>query len=350
MKTIKFLSFIVGIGLMASCSKSSSPSAVSPSSAQQTFSTVNTDVSAAISGLSSAPGNVALNSFASLNSTSSPFGRFHSFSDLRKPSDVKAAMGAGAAAIRSMLVKTTSNGRVAGSSFNFNDKIGTYTWSKENHKWNYTSGGGIIKIDYPSDTSSATNDTELQITAYTEVQVGSDYYPTDIEAAIYQPIGGAKQLGLTFKASGYDDTGSPNKVSVSLYINPYTISFSVDDSQSASTTESFSFSQGSTTYIGTSATATYASAADKTNGNSPASATGYLQLENTRFDIAIDYTKAATATSQNDYITITVTINGGLAGHVVWVADQNGDEQPYVQYNDKFMNHCQLFLAIYKVN
>jgi len=235
-----------------------------------------------------------------------------------------------------MLLKSTGSERVAGSTpFNFANKIGTYTWSKANHKWNYTSGGSFIKIDYPSDTTSSTNDTELQITVYTETQVGTDYYPTDIEAAVYQPItGGTKQLGLSFTASGYDNTGSPNKVNLSLFINPYTISLGADDSQANSTTETFSFSKGATTYIGTSATATYASAADKTNG-SPSSVTGYLQLETTRFDVAIDGTKAATAQSPNDFVTITVTINGGLAGHVVW-ADPTGTGQqtPYVVYND----------------
>src|SRR5579871_1706719 len=156
MKTIKFLSFILSIGLVAmSCSKSSSPAPVSPTQAQSTFSQVNTGVSAAISGLNTAPGNVALNSFSSLNNTVSPFGRFRSLASLSKPSEIKAAMSAGLSSIRMMLLKTTNNQRVAGSEpFNFSNKTGTYTWNKANHKWDYASGGGIIKIDYPSDTTS----------------------------------------------------------------------------------------------------------------------------------------------------------------------------------------------------
>jgi hypothetical protein len=338
MKTHKLLMPVLCLGLLVlSCSKSSAPAPVSPSTAQQTFSTVNTDVSAAITGLNTAPGNVALNSFAGLTNTHSPFSRVRSFNSLRNPGEINAAISAGLASIRLMLLKSTASERIAGSApFDFASKVGTYTWSKANHSWSKTSGGSIIKIDYPSDTTSSTNNTELQITAYTETQVGTNYYPTDIEAAVFQPIsGGTKQLGLTLSASGYDNTGSPNKASISLFINPYTITLSFDNSQANSTTESFSFSKGSTVYIGTSTTATYASASDKTNGN-PSKLTGYVQLENTRFDANIDGTKAATAASNNDFITITVTINGGEAGHVVWVTDpQTNHQVPYVQYNDK---------------
>ena len=327
-----YLSVVAVAMLAAACSKDSTPAAVSPTSAQATFSSVNTDVAAAVNGLNTAPGNVALNSFASLNNSVSPFSRLKSFSTISKPSEAKAAMGAAFASIRVMLLHSTATEHAtASTAFDFASKIGTYTWSKANHKWNYTSGGSIIKIDYPSDTTSDVNDTELQISAYTETTVGNDYYPTDIEAAVYQPItAGTKELGLSFQASGYDDSGSPNKVSIALFINPYTIAFAVDDSQTLSTTESFSFTKGSTTYIGTSATATYASAADQTNGN-PSKVTGYWQLENTRFDVAVDGTKAATATSPGDYITITVTINGGLAGHVIW-ADPNNTA--YILYTD----------------
>src|SRR5258706_14880529 len=105
--------------------------------------------------------------------------------------------------------------------------------------WVYTSGGSIIKIDYPKnkDVAPNTNDAELQITAYSETTVGAEYYPTNIQAAIYTPIG-TKQLGLTLTASGYDASGNPNKARIDLYVNPYTISFSFDNSQPTSATES----------------------------------------------------------------------------------------------------------------
>ena len=338
MKTNKiFLVPAIAFALVAlSCSKSSSPAAVSPASAQSTFSSVNTDVAAAVNGLNTAPGNVALNSFASLSNVSSPLGRIRSFGSIQNINDVKSALSAGLSSIRLMLLKSTATERVAGSTpFGFANKVGTYSWSKANHKWNYTSGGNIIKIDYPSDTTSSTNDTELQITAYTEVQVGTDYFPTGIEMAIYQPIGGTKQVGLSLTASGYDNTGNPNKASITFYVNPYSITFSFDNSQNLSATESFSFTKGSTVYIGASITASYASAADQANGN-PNKVSGYLQLENVKFNTTIDGTLAATSNDMNQYIVIVITIDGGTAGHVVWVTDPNSGEQvPYVQYNDK---------------
>lgn len=329
MKTIKFLVPVICIGLIAmSCSKSSTPAPVSASVAQTTFSSVNTDVSAAISGLNTAPGNVALNSFSNLSNVSSPFGRVSSY---KKPGEIKAAMSAGLVTIRQMLLKTTTNNkRVADSEpFDFAKKVGTYTWNFDQQVWGYDPGGSIIKIDYPKDANSTTNDAELQITAYTETQIGSDYYPTDIEAAIYTPIG-TKQLGLVLTA-GYDSDGNENKGSVALFINPYTISLSFDDTQTNTATESFSFSQGSTVYIGTSVTATFASAADQTNDN-PSKVTGYIQLETVRFDMTIDGTTQSN--NPNDYVTGTVTVNGGVAGHVIFVSNSNGGYDPYVEYND----------------
>jgi hypothetical protein len=298
--------------------------------AAETFSTVNTDVSGAITGLNSAPGNLALNSFSNLTSVSSPF-RVRAYN---KPGEISAAISAGLVSVRQMLMKATSNNRVQGTAFNFADKKGTYTWNFINQAWDYASGGDIIKIDYPKDDAAKANNTnnaELQITAYTETSIGSEYYPTNIQAAIYTPIG-TKQLGLTLTASGYDNTGNPNKASISLFVNPYTISFSFDNSQATSVTESFSFSEGSTVYIGTSATAIFASAADKANGN-PSSLTGYLQLENVRFNVAIDGAKASN--NPNDFVVITVTVNGGVAGHVIWVTNQQTQEQvAYIKYND----------------
>jgi hypothetical protein len=219
--------------------------------------------------------------------------------------------------------------------FDFASKKGTYVWSAANQTWNYTAGGDIIKIDYPKDQNSTTNDAELQISAYSEQQIGTDYYPTNIQAAIFTPIG-TKQLSLALTA-GYSSSGSstePNQASISLFINPYTISFSFDDTATNSTKESFNFSKGSTVYIAMNATATYASASDKTNGN-PSAVNGTLQLENVQFTIAIDGTKASTAQSNNDFMLITVAVDGGTAGHVVWVRDQNGVQQAYIQYNDK---------------
>ncbi|MBS1949540.1 MAG: hypothetical protein JST37_00915 [Bacteroidetes bacterium] len=338
MKTNKtiFVPIIAFAWMVMSCNKSSSPAQVSPSSAQTTFSNVNTDVAAAIQALNATPGNKALNSFTNLTNTANPLGRIGSFRSLKNINDTKAALSAGLASIRMMLLKSTASERVAGTTpFNFADKIGTYTWSKANHKWGYSPGGGIIKIDYPSDTTSFTNDTELQITAYTEVQVGSDYFPTSIETAIYQPISGAKQLGLSLTASGYDDLGNPNKASITFFVNPYSITFSFDNSQSLKASESFSFTKGSTTYIATGLSASYASATDQANGN-PNQVTGYLQLENVKFNVTLDGTKAATTNDANQFAVIVITIDGGTAGHVVWVTDpKTGEQVPYVQYNDK---------------
>ncbi|HLZ16935.1 MAG TPA: hypothetical protein VKQ08_07840 [Cyclobacteriaceae bacterium] len=330
MKTNKFLIPIATFGLLVlSCSKSSTPAAVSPTAAKQTFSTVNTDVAASVAGLNSAPGNVALNSFATFSSaTGSPFGRIKSFN---RPGDIKSAINGGLASIRQMILKGSGSGRMEASTpFNFAGKTGIYIYNFGTKGFDKSqTASDIIKIDYPKDNSSTTNDAELQISAYTETSTPSGYSPTLIQAAIY--ISGTKELELKLTA-GYDSNGNANQGSISLFINPYTVSFAFDDSGATSGTESFSFSKGAEVIIGTSFTATFLSAADKASGNPPSALTGYLQLENVRFNMSVDGTK--TSSNYNDYVFITVTVDGGVAGHVVWVTDQNNVQQPYVQYND----------------
>ena len=320
----------IALLVIASCSKDNTPASVAPDKAKLTFSSVNTDLASEVGGLNSAPGNVALSSFSSLNNTTSPFGRITSY---KNPGDIRVGARKGLAAVRQMLVKTTSGKREQDNvAFNFAQKVGTYAWDNVNQEWDYTSGGTIIKIDYPKDADNHPdiNDAELQISAYDETVIGSDYYPTNIQAAIY--ISQVKELGLGLTA-GYDGDGIPNQGTISLFVNPYTISLGFDDSQPVSGTESFGFSKSNKVLIEMSFTASYASALDKENNNPPSAVTGHLTLENIRFDLTENGANEGTATSYNDFIVIVVTIDGGVAGHVVWVGDQ-GDEQPYIKYNN----------------
>ena len=335
MKMNKILIPIATFGLLVlSCSKSSSPAAVSPAVAQQTFSTVNTDVSAAVSGLNTAPGSVALSSFSNFTGTTgNPFGRIQT---LHKPGDIKTMIGAGLVSIRQMILKGSGNERIqGGTAFDFASKKGIYIYNFDTKVFDKSPNtSDIIKIQYPKDTTSVSNDAELQITAYTEVSTPQGYNPTLIQAAIYIPIGGTKEVDLKLTA-GYDSNGDPNKGSVDLFVNPYTISFSFDDSGATTATESFSFSKSGTVIIATNATATFASAADKTNGNPPIAVTGYVKLENVVFNFAVDGTKSSN--EPNDFVTISVSIDGGAAGKVVFVQDPNdpNNEIPYIRYNDQ---------------
>jgi len=320
--------FTIILLVIASCSKDSSPAAVSPDKAKQTFAAVNTDLASDIGGLNAAPGNIALASFSNLTGTpGNPLGRTRSF---KKPGEIREALKAGITSVRQMLLKASGNTRMQGDTpFGFNDKKGVYIYNFGTGEFDKSqTTSDIIKIDYPKNESSVENDAELQISAYTEAETPQGYNPTLVQMAIYLPVGGTKEVELKLTA-GYDGDGNPNKGSIDLFVNPYTISLSFDDSQPVSATEAFSFSKDDKVLIGIELSATFASAADKENGNPPSAVSGHLQLENVRFDVSIDGVKASTAQSNNDYILITV-------GHVIWKTDsQSGEEQPFVQYNDQ---------------
>jgi hypothetical protein len=337
MKTHKLLIPIIALAVLgSSCSKDSKPS-LSSTQAEKAIGDVNTNLASEIGSLQATQGNVALTSFTTITATTSPFGRIQSFN---KPGEIKAALSASLISVRQMIVSSTGGEKVQGASeaFNFDGKKGIYIYNFDTQVFDKSQETStIIKIRYPKDDASKTNhlnDAELQITTYTDTPTPQGYNPTAIEAAIY--ISSVKEASLSLTAQ-YDDAGDPNKASETLYINPYTFSFSFDITPATSATESFSLSKSGTTLIAVGATAVWSSASEKTNGNGPKTLTGYFQLKNLRFSIAVDGTKGATAASNNEFITITVTADGSLAGHVVWATDPNnpnGGEQPYMQYND----------------
>ncbi|HCW08711.1 MAG TPA: hypothetical protein DGG95_15235, partial [Cytophagales bacterium] len=195
----------------------------------------------------------------------------------------------------------------------------------------------IIKIDYPKDANSSTNDAELQITAYTDTNTGTpnnpDYSPTLIHAAIYIPIGGTKEAGLDFTAT-YDDSGSANSATISYFVNPYTLTLSFDNTKSASASESFNLSNAGKTVIGMGLTATWASSTAKSSGQDPTALSGYVQLGKVKFDGTVD-TQVQNPQSPNDVIKISVSSDGASVGQVKWIQDPNtGEWVPYIVYND----------------
>ncbi len=336
MKTHKLLIPIIALAVLgSSCSKDSKP-ALSSAQAEQAISDVNSNLANDLGDLQTSTGGVALNSFTNLTSTTSPFGRLKSFN---KPGEIKATMAASLTSVRQMLNRGTGGARVQGTDepFNFDAKKGIYIYqfnSKTFIKSQETST--IIKIQYPKNDQSVTNDAELQITKYTDVLTSDGYQPTAVDAAIY--INSVKEVGFKLTAQYDAQTGEPNKATEELFVNPFTFTFSFDNTPSTSASESLSLSKSGKTLIGVGATAVWASASDKTNGNGPRTLSGYFQLKGLRFSLNVDGSKASTATSNNDFITITVTSDGSLAGHVVWAVDParpNDGEQPYMQYNDK---------------
>jgi hypothetical protein len=323
-----------------SCSKSNSPAPLSPADGQAAISSASTDVTTALSGFNSAPGAVAFTSFQTINLTGTPFGRIKSI-NFQKQGEIKAMVTNGILAMRNMLLNATSGSKEARTQssvqFDFASKVGVYTYNFDTQQFSKTATSDIIKIDYPKDANSSTNDAELQITAYTDTNTGTpnnpDYSPTLIHAAIYIPIGGTKEAGLDFTAT-YDDSGSANSATISYFVNPYTLTLSFDNTKSASASESFNLSNAGKTVIGMGLTATWASSTAKSSGQDPTALSGYVQLGKVKFDGTVD-TQVQNPQSPNDVIKISVSSDGASVGQVKWIQDPNtGEWVPYIVYND----------------
>ncbi|MBS1681020.1 MAG: hypothetical protein JST48_04855 [Bacteroidetes bacterium] len=331
MKPIKFLIVAACFGLLASCSKSSSPAPLSPSDAQASLTSSNSTLSSELTSVTQTTGYTSLNTFSALTSGTgiSPFSRIAYANHNEVANQLKIAL----ANVHVMMVHATATARINGDEpFNYNDKKGIYTYNFNTKKFDYSSQSDIVEIKYPSDSTKKTNNADFQLTAYSEVKLSDGTYgATNVQATL--SVDGTKQAEVKFTAN-YDDKDDPNLVSLNLYLNPYTWTIDFDNTKPTSTSESVSLSKNEKLLIGTGISATYASASDK-EGGSPSSASGYIQLVDVRFTISLNMSAPnANPNDPNTFVFITITVNGSAAGKVIFDQTDPQNPVPYVQFND----------------
>jgi len=326
MKTNKIHLFVIIIPLFMMSCGSDEPAKVSPAKAEAAFNAANDQIATELAAFYEAPGFTAMNSLSSLNSSANPFGRMKSL----KRTEVKDQLKSGLYSLRSMLLSSAAEGRVSGDEpFNYNEKKGTYTYNFETDDFDYTAGGSIVKILFPTE-NSLTNDGEFQLTAYQEKSTpnGDDMYSiTLLQATIF--VDGTKEAEIDLDAS-YGSDDDMEKVDLYLFLNPFTVDLNFDDSKSTATSFSASLSKSGDVIIGFGLDVVFQTA-DK---DEPKSVNGHVQLMNIRFVIKID-TSNPNANDINDLIDITIKIDGAVAGKVIFEQDSlTGELVPYVKYND----------------
>ncbi len=317
------LSFVV-----TSCGNDETPK-VTAEDAKAAFNTVNQTLADDLASIADAPGYTAMNSLASLTSSSNPFGRISS----NKRKDVRGQIKLSFTAFRSVLLNAAANGRVRSDEpFDYDQNKGVYAWNSDTETFTKTGESDIIKIQYPTE-GSLTNDAEFQLAGYEEKSTpnGDDLYsPTFVDASIF--IDGTLQAKLALDAE-YGNDDEPVFANVSYFLTPYSIEVKFDDKGTTSTSFSESLSKNGETLIAVSLKVTFQSAAkddefiEKING--------YLQLMNIRFNVSINAGDMANATDYNDIIDITIQVGSGDAGSIIVEEDPNtGEPVPYARYND----------------
>jgi hypothetical protein len=285
-----------------------------------------------MSDFGSSEGFVAMNHLSDLTDVSSPF---RAIQVRTKREDARDYLRESLRSLRTLLVKSSANGRINGDEpFNYNENKGVYTYNFETGAFDKTAQSDIVEIRFPSSETSQTNDATFKLTKYTEITIIEGdytyYEPTRIQAAIY--FEATKKAELDFTAEYVDGSTDPKFIDAYYFVDPYAVEISLNDKKATSSSFSEELSKNGKLLIGVGFAVTYNSA-DKLQANIK-SGSAYLQLMDIRLTVAAS--SDAQGDDINDFVKITVKVDGAVAGRVLIVMDEITGEPAglIVRYND----------------
>lgn len=321
-----------GMLLFTACEKDETES-LSATDAKESLLAVDAKLSTELENFSNAEGFKALETLSLLTNSGSIFTTAR-VKDARK--NPNAYIRKAITNFQHMISEPSASSRAQGDEpFNYEENLGVYTWNPSIEDFQFTSQSNIIEIRFPTE-GSLTNNAVFRLTDYDEVATpfGDELYSaTVIEATL--DINNVKQASLsaevTYKNDGTDD---PSFADISYFVNPYTLDIDLNDTQPSISSFSQYLSKGDDKLIGWDLTATYQGAKIETNITK---LEGNVQLASVIFNIVITPPADPNNTSDdlNDFINISVSVDGKAAGQIVWVTEVGDDEPtPYVQFND----------------
>jgi hypothetical protein len=332
---------------MASCKKEISGPIVPASSAQD-----KTNLTTAASAIGDnavdilkTPGSTAIVSATATLSKKKAFGKLENSFQTDLLNRIYSIYNYG----KKSITKNNAYNKSVGSStpFDFNSKVGTYTYSSSDSSWSHNPGGSKIVIMYPANYSqgNSTNNAVLTVDRYTEINVATDtshdYLPTAMNANL--TVDGAKVAGLDFTAS-YNPDGTPTALMLRLSVNPYLLSINFTN-QGATMVSDISLTKTGAVIFGFGATVNFMDASQKkvntVNG-------AYLQLTDIKLagDInanAIDKANASTFSGKekaailNQNVNVAISYKGSQVGILDFEADSaktSSNTVPYIKFND----------------
>lgn len=320
-----------GLLLFTACEKDETEN-LSATDAKETLLAVDAELSVELENFSNAEGFKALETLSLLTNSGSIFTTARVKEARKNPNTyVRKAI----ANFQHMISEPSASSRTQGDEpFNYNEHKGVYTWNPQLEDFEFTAESAIIEIRFPTE-GSTTNNAIFRLTDYEEVStpLGDELYSaTVIEATL--DINNVKQASLSAEVSYRNDgTDEPNFADISYFVNPYTLDIDLDDTKASESSFSQYLSKGDDKLIGWDLTATYQGAKIESNITK---LEGNVQLGSVIFNIVITPPADQTAGDDlNDYIDISVSVDGKAAGQIVWVTEVGDDEPtPYVQFND----------------
>jgi hypothetical protein len=331
---LKLLSLLLASSVFVASCDDNEKGSIAAEDAAATMNALDEELASELGQVQQAEGFVALESLAKLSGAGIvlPTGRAK---DMHK--NPTRFVRQGVTALKTMITVPTQSSRTLDEeAFDFNANKGVYTYNFNLGIFQKTATSNIIEIRFPTE-GSTTNDAVFRLTDYKEVLIEdswfSYYEPTAIEATL--DVDGAKQASVSAQVEYHQD-GEAKFANITYFVNPYTYEMDLDDRLANASSFSQYLKKENDVLLGWGIAATFDSQYPKEDGT-PKSLTGTVQLSNVVFTINLNTPSQPPQGDfdYNDYIKISITIDGKKAGNVVWVMEAGNDEPtPYVQYTD----------------
>lgn len=330
--SITLLATIIGL---ASCSDNETNNDLSRNDAETKLKSVNSTAASDLQALSEGDGLAPVKDLFNLLDTDDPFSRIGT-----DKKQIKTFFRTKGKEFKNIFAPgKVFNGRTADDvPFNYTSKKGIYSWNVTTEVFEKTGESSYISILFPIE-GSADNNAELQITAYSDVEltdgdIGEPYYnPTEIKADLF--VDDKKVASIDFEATWATD-GTPTTADISLFVEPYTATITFSGTATTSTLIT-SLKSGQEILVATSATVSY----DNENKilKSMIKVDGYLQLKNLKLQGNIDVkaADASTTNDPNDFVHLSLYADDKKAGDIIFIQEEgDGLEEyvPYLKYNN----------------
>lgn len=326
------LALILGI---SACNNDDESGLASKKEAKANIAEFNASGSAQLQELANAEGLAGAKDFFNLTEADDPFGRMAT--DKRKLKDFLHQKGR---SFRSVFESKNTAGRTQNNEpFNYEGHKGVYEWNPQTEMFEKTGASNIIQIKFPTEGSS-TNNAELKITKYSDVEVYDPefneywYEPTELNA--YLLVDNEEVASLEFVIE-WHETGFPLTADIEASVHPFTATLTFDVTSATKSSATSSLRKGDTVLFSASVTVSYSDASKSEESISDVE--GHVQFMDLKLQGNIDV-EAADASQDgdpNDYVHLSLHYKNRKIGDIVFVNERvDGFEEwvAYIQYAD----------------
>ncbi|MFZ6013394.1 MAG: hypothetical protein ACOYXT_23835 [Bacteroidota bacterium] len=321
---------------LTSCNKDEN-NGLSKTDATTEINEFNTSAAQDLQALTDADGLQALKEFFQLADTDDPFSRIGGHD--RK--SIKVFFRNKGKEFRSVFATQKAvAGRTQGDEpFDYSAHKGLYAWNASLQKFELVGQSDIIRIQFPTE-GSPTNNAELKLSAYSEVEI----FDEEFEESYYQPsvlkaslLVNQVQLASIDLNIQWHDSGIPITADIIVFVKPFTAILSFDDSNTSSSSLSVSLVRDLETIAAVSVTAKYKNST-KTAPNLTA-IEGFVQLKNLKLagSINISGMDASLDGDPNKYVHLALYSDGKKVGDIIFINENvNGFPEfvAYLRYSD----------------